>query len=79
MARGFESKQVEDQQAEASRRGSTKKPQLSEDEIACKSKRCAIELDIARVHASMVQSLNESYRAMLQRALDDLERKLTEL
>jgi len=79
MARGFESKQVEDQQAEAARQGNAKKQQLSEEELAHKSKRHAIELDMARVRASMAQSSNESYRAMLQKALDDLERKLEKL
>ena len=79
MARGFESKQVEDQQAEVARRGSAKKPQLSDDDLQRESNRRALELDIARVRANMAQSSNEKYRVMMQNALQDLMRQIEKL
>ena len=70
---------MEEQQAEAERKSELKRVQLGKDELQREEKRHALHLDIARVRASMEQSTNERYRAMMQKALEELEHKLTRL
>jgi len=79
MARGFDSKNVEEQQAEAERKSELKRIQVTKDELQLQEKRRSLQLDIARVRASMEQSANERYKVMLQRALEDLNAKLKSL
>ena len=79
MARGFDSKNVEEQQAEAERKSELKRIQITKDESIRQEQRNSLLLDIARVRASMAQSTNERYKAMMQQALEELERKLSQL
>ena len=79
MARGFDSKNVEEQQAEAERKSELKRIQITKDESIRQEQRNSLLLDIARVRDSMAQSTNERYKAMMQQALEELERKLLQL
>jgi hypothetical protein len=74
MARGFESKDVEFQQAEAERQKTTTRGP-SPDE----GQRCTIELSLCRVRDELVRATRPAHRQMLERAIDDLEQQLASL
>jgi len=80
MARGWESKSVEDQvaAAEAAREARTK-PHLSAQERAVLERKRSLLLSRAQVRARLASVTNENYRKQLERALTDLELKLEEL
>jgi hypothetical protein len=76
MARGWESKSVEAQIESAAETTSRPKPQTSPEEIEKNRKREVLRLSRARVMHDLEVARNERYRAMLERALRDLDSQL---
>ena len=66
MARGFESKDVEFQQAEAERRKRSVR-ELSADEREAQARRTTIELALARARADLAAARRAAHRRMLDR------------
>lgn len=75
MARGFESKDVEFQQAEAERRRAEGAQPSSADREAA-ARRRSIELALTRSRDDLTKATSAPHRAMLERAIADLERQL---
>lgn len=76
MARGFESKDVEFQQAEAERsRGPART--ISSEERARAAARHSVELALVRARAERLSTVSPIRREMLARAIAELERQLT--
>ena len=75
MARGFESKDVEFQQAEAQRAASPKRA-LSTDEREALTKRRTIELALARAKADLDAARSDAHRQMLNEAISALQQQL---
>ena len=76
MARGFESKDVEFQQAEAARRkpgGRT----LSAGERDALARRRTIELSLARARSDLMAARSPAHRQMLEAAITLLEAQLS--
>jgi hypothetical protein len=78
MARGFESKDVEFQQAEAAERGRPGRRALTPVEREDRSRRRTLELAVTRARAELAGADSPHYRLMLQAAIADLEARLTE-
>jgi hypothetical protein len=76
MARGFESKDVEFQQAEAERGKGQGRQELTSEERAAKTKRHTIELSLARMKADLGSARSAAHRAMLTQAIESLEEQL---
>ena len=78
MARGWESKNIESQQEEAQRRqaGTAK---LTPEEQEKRSRRRSLELSRARTAADLARATAPPHRAMLEKALQALDRQLGEL
>jgi hypothetical protein len=79
MARGWESKAVEAQQAEASEARPAARPPLSPRDKIKLQKREGLLLDRKRVMQQIGGAVSERYRTMLERALADLDRKIADL
>jgi len=79
MARGWESKSVEAQQAEASERRSEPKVRLGPGEIAKLKQREGLLLSRQRVLEQLRAAHNAYHQQMLQAALADLDAKLAAL
>ncbi len=77
MARGFESKDVEFQQAEAERQ-KTFGPALSREEREAQSKRATIELALARARADLEAARTPAHKRMLTHAIAALEQQLVD-
>ena len=75
MARGFESKDVEFQQAEAERAKQPKKA-LTAEEREAQSRRGTIELALARAKADLGSARTAAHREMLTQAIRSLEDQL---
>ena len=75
MARGFESKDVEFQQAEAERRQRAR-PILTADERAAIERRRTLELALMRAKGEMATARTGPHREMLAQAIAALERQL---
>ncbi len=75
MARGFESKDVEFQQAEAAR-DSTVRRALTPDEREAQARRRTIELALARAKADLGVARSDAHRQMLTEAIKTLEEQL---
>jgi len=75
MARGFESKDVEFQQAEAERRPSVRKT-LTATERDEASRRRSLELAMARTRSDLATATSAAHRRMLEQAIAELERQL---
>jgi hypothetical protein len=75
MARGFESKDVEFQQAEAERVKSLGPETSAEDRVAADRRRTT-ELSLARARADLNAATSEAHRRMLQQAIAALEAQL---
>jgi putative hemolysin len=75
MARGFESKDVEFQQAEASRKNEVRRAPtpLSEGEREALARRQTLELSLARVRSELASATSQAHRRMLERAIASLE------
>jgi hypothetical protein len=78
MARGFESKDVEFQQAEAAERGRPAGRVLSAAERDDAARRQTIELAVTRARAELAGASSPHHRRMLEAAIADLEARLTE-
>ena len=77
MARGFESKQVEEQQSAAqSRESSSGKEPLTAEQQKAKRQRTDLELVRTRLQNDLAASTNERHKAMLEMALKDVEKRL---
>jgi len=77
MARGFESKDVEFQQAEAERQRAPRPPLTPEERAAIDARR-AIELSLTRARADFASARTDAHRQMLEGAIASLERQLAE-
>jgi hypothetical protein len=75
MARGWESKSIEQQQQEASAQKILRQP-LSPDQITRENRRKGLELSRQRMVQQMEAASNPRYRQMLERALRDLDKEL---
>jgi len=76
MARGFESKDVEFQQAEAER-GKTLGRQLTPEERDAATRRRTVELALARARADLAAARTPAHRRMLNDAIAALEQQLS--
>jgi hypothetical protein len=75
MARGFESKDVEFQQAEAERLSAPRRSLTTEERDAL-ARRRTIELALARAKADLSAARNDAHRQMLTAAIKTLEEQL---
>lgn len=75
MARGWESKSVEQQQEEAKSRGPTRRP-LSPRQIADEQQRQSLRLSRARIEQQLERATSPRHREMLEAALKDLDERL---
>ena len=78
MARGFESKDVEYQQAEAERVKQLGRGLTSEERDA-QAKRATIELSLARARADLAAARTPAHKRMLDGAIAALEQQLVAL
>jgi hypothetical protein len=79
MARGWESKAVEAQQEQsAADRGKADTTPVTPEEVRRRSRRATLALARARVAADLERATTPAHRAMLQHALEDLDRQLSE-
>jgi hypothetical protein len=76
MARGWESKSVEQQQEEAKSSIETKGKQLTPEQIAAQQRRRGIELSRLRILQQLERATNPQHRQMLESALADLNSQL---
>jgi hypothetical protein len=76
MARGWESKSIEAQQDEASRRSDEVLRRASSNEQVRQQQRRTLELARARSVADLERATTEMHRAMLRRAIADLDERL---
>jgi hypothetical protein len=76
MARGWESKSVEEQQSEFGKNSGEMKSALSPDEEQRLLRRQALELNRARVLEQLKRSQNPRYTEMLNRELEQLDAEL---
>ena len=80
MARGWESKSVEDQMAAAEdRRQQAIRPPASPEQRDRQSRYDSLRLSRARILGDLAQAGNARYRAQLQQALDFIDQQLKEL
>jgi MoxR-like ATPase len=75
VARGFESKDVEFQQAEATR-STTVRRALTAEERAAHDRRRTTELALARAKADLAVARNDAHRHMLAEAITALQKQL---
>jgi len=78
MARGFESKDVEYQQAERERLRERRPPPLEVERTASHT-RDTIELTLSRLRAEREKALAPAHRSMLDQAIATLEAKRSSL
>jgi len=78
MARGWESKSVEAQQADAET-AVPRTPPMSAEERAHAERCRALALSRAQVSNELQRATRPAHRAMLERALADIERELAAL
>jgi hypothetical protein len=78
MARGWESKSVEDQQADASRTRVVGPPKTPE-QIAREARRGSLQLSRARTLSDLQTACNPQHRALLERTLAHLDAELAAL
>jgi len=80
VARGWESKSVEDQISERQAAGETfQKDKLSPQDLERKAKRAGILLARTRTLTALESSRDDRYRALLQRTLEHLDSELEKL
>ena len=75
MARGFESKDIEFQQAEAAR-GTTVRRALTAEEREEHARRRTTELALARAKADLAAARSDAHRRMLNDAIAALQKQL---
>lgn len=77
MARGWESKQIEDQQAEAVReREAGERRALTPEQQAARQRRETLQLAAASTRAAMAACRADAHREMLRMQLEALEREI---
>ena len=79
MARGWESKSVEAQQADAAEVRSTSKPHLTREEAALLREKETLRLSRQRLLEQLKSNLNPRHVEMLETALRAIEVKLNSL
>ena len=79
MARGWESKSVEEQQSESISVSETPKPQLTPAEMLLRQKRDGLLLNRKRVFQQLQTAANPHHREMLEKAIADLDTQLSKL
>ena len=80
MARGWESKSVEEQVAAAeAAKAARAKPRLSAQEREMLERKRSLLLSRSQVRARLASVTNENYRQQLERALKHLDQQLEEL
>jgi hypothetical protein len=79
MARGWESKSVEEQQAQAGSTVQKARPALTPEQLVRKRKEQGLLLARRNVLQQLEVAQNPQHRKMLQRALADLEAQLSQL
>jgi len=75
MARGFESKDIEFQQAEAQRPRTTA-PVRTPEQLEAEARRRTLELSLARTEADLRAATSPVHRRMLEQALIALRERL---
>jgi hypothetical protein len=79
MARGWESKAVEAQQEQSAlERPSADRRTLAPEEIARRGRRATLALARARAAADLERARTPAHKAMLQQAIESLDRQLGE-
>jgi hypothetical protein len=78
MARGFESKDVEFQQAEAERTRTLRR-EMTADERDMQGRRKTIELALARARADLAAARSAAHKRMLTDAISTLEQQLADI
>ena len=76
MARGWESKSIEQQQAEMSEQRQTSRPRLSPAEQERNRKREGLLLSRERLTQQLEAAANPRHRQMLEQAVAELDRQL---
>jgi len=79
MARGWESKSVEDQQASAEARSTSPGRELTPEERERHAKRATLVLSRARILQDLQLACDKRHRAMLEQARADLDRQIADL
>jgi hypothetical protein len=79
MSRGWESKSVEEQQAEATRPKGDAKPHLTPDQAARKREKDSLLLSRNGVLQQIQSTRNSRHKQMLEAALADLDAKLAKI
>ncbi|MFN7917954.1 MAG: hypothetical protein U0Q55_21585 [Vicinamibacterales bacterium] len=79
MARGFESKDVEFQQAERERARETRPAAPTPEQQEAASRRTAVTLSLARMRADLEKARVPAHRAMIEQAIATLEAELASL
>ena len=80
MARGWESKSVEDQVADAeAAKDDRAKHHSSQQERVKETQRQSLLMSRTQINGRLQRATNERYRTQLEAALQDLEKKLVEL
>jgi len=79
MSRGWESKSVEEQQAEATRPKGEAKPHLTPDQATRKREKDSLLLSRKGVLQQIQSTRNARHKQMLEAALADLDTKLAQL
>jgi len=78
MARGWESKSVEEQQSAAAVQAESKQ-QLTREQAARKHERDALDLSRRRIRQQLQSAQNPRHRQMLESALAELDARLARL
>jgi hypothetical protein len=78
VARGWESKSVEEQQSEA-RQENAPRGQMTPEQIEGRRKRDGLILSRKSVQAQLNSATNPTHRQMLERALADLDQQIASL
>lgn len=80
MARGWESKSVEEQQSETTKIASLPdKKKIAPAELLRRQKKAELKLSRSRTAQQLQAATSERYAAMLRIAMADLDRQLTDL
>ena len=79
MARGWESKAVEDQIAASEERKAAAKDARGPDELERESRRQGLLLSRAKIAGDFARARDERHRAALQQALDYIDTQITNL
>ena len=79
MAKGWESKSVEEQQSEVREAHKPAKPPMTPAEIAQEQCRNGLELSRQRAMQQLQAACNPNHRNMLEKALADLDERLAKL